>query len=382
MGQIVVALSFFLTFLASPQALGAKAPIVGGEMNFATLINQHAQGTPAQSPWVGYWWPFAEGGLASTIHAGGGLSPIEKYDVAYRASQNAGGRNTTETESAAEWERRQHGPHVSGLQSWHGHASGSAAASILFAEPRTPVSLFGITFGVSDLKALLAEAAQSTRGVTFGHTVDAAQDQSSPRFNDVAPNQFFLALTNEMGRLRRGIVMDRHAGHETWNVPIAGYAIEYPTASDDLGADLRYRNMYRVAVRARVWWASNNVAPDESAPPFDIGQLRDVFDHRFYPGRRYSMVLWLDGPLVFDVSGKLVSSGNVVQLTYGKSVDGGYWTPDTAAGELIHSHPDTMFIPTALGTPASGSPGQHRNPRLSGSWVSENLAKPAARAGH
>ena len=377
MGQIVIALSFFLVFLAMPDALAAKAPVVSGEMNFATLINQHAQGTPAQSPWVGYWWPFTEGGVASARHSADGLSPIEKYDAAYRAALNAQGRETAQVESAAEWEQRQHGPHVSGLQTWHGHATGWATASILFAEPRAAISLFGVTFGVADVKALLSEAADGARGATFGRSVESAQDQSSARFNDVAPNQFFLALTNEMGRLKRGIVMDRHAGHEVWNVPIAGYAFDYPTARDDLGADARYRNLYRVAVRARVWWTSNNVAADETAPPFDLARLRNIFDDRHYPGRQYSMVLWLDGPLVFDVSGKLVSSGNVVQLAYGTSVDGGYWTPDASAGELIHAHPDTMFIPQALG-PA----GNSRNPRLDVSWVAEKLARPGTRSGN
>ena len=59
---------------------------------------------------------------------------------------------------------------------------------------------------------------------------------------------------------------------------------------------------YRVNVAARIWWANDNVDPDEVSPPFNLEAFKDEYFDHFYPGRRLKYELWLDAPAEFDAA--------------------------------------------------------------------------------
>lgn len=358
-----------------------QAATISGETNFTTLIHQFARAQAAHTPWVGYWWPYVTGGISSSQFEQG-ASPSQKYDHAYRNYLTSRGVDLSRFPGLSGWEDEHHGSATPGVEAWQGHDLGWAAASILFNEPQNAASVEGVRFEESDLKALLAEYALDAQGQTYGVRVDNERDVHSSKYDDISPNQFFLALTNIMGKDGKAFLMDRHAGTQSWNVPVAGYAINYPLPTDYLGAHMRYRGVYRLRMTARVWWASNNVAPNAHTPKFDLVALYDRFDDPFFPGAKYEFELWLDGPVTFDQFGKVLTSGNVMQINYGHTVMGGTWLlPNPAPGNAPASmpvepalrelsHPDYIMVPTGV-SPVSTL----RNPNFDAPWFADRFAK-------
>ena len=258
-----------------------------GEKNFALLINQYTQGKIEPTPWAGFWWPYSGNGIA----AGGffnNASPAGKYDAARG--------NTTQAQM---WEIRNHGAMVPRLQSWWGHCNGWCAAAALFPEPHDTVTVNGIPFGIGDQKALLSEAGMSVNADFYGERLDV-DDPSSPKYWDTVPDQYFLVLTNYIGKLKQAVLIDRYTGSQIWNQPLAGYQFEYPTAADYLGNSPDAPNVYKILLTSTIWWLDDGVAPDVQTPPFDYADdASGVIQSRVL-----KMELWLDGPVVFDGAGK------------------------------------------------------------------------------
>src|SRR5690606_2279209 len=115
-----------------------------GEKNFATLINNYAEGKPKQVPWAGPWWPYTQNGIA------GGSAPAGKYDAARCNSPRS-----------ANWEVKHHGAGVKGVQGWWGHCNGWSVSAALYPEPDQTIEVNGISFEIQDIKGLLAEAAMN-----------------------------------------------------------------------------------------------------------------------------------------------------------------------------------------------------------------------------
>src|SRR5262249_17857202 len=142
------------------------------------------------------------------------------------------------------------------------------------------------TLDVRDQKALLAESWMEFSGDFVGTRVNDEGDFSSAAFWDVVPAQFHLMLTNVVGKQKHGLILDRHTGHEIWNQPLEGYKIEPVKPEDYLGAHPQYPDIYRVNMTAWIWWANDNVDPDELTPPFSIEAMgEEIYDH-FFPGRK------------------------------------------------------------------------------------------------
>lgn len=366
MTRFLISLIAFLSIMATfPRAL---ADVIVGETNFATLISQHARGQVARTPWIGYSWPYQLGGLSASPL---GLSPAEKYDAAYRAYLYSRGIDQTYYEPLAIWETDHHGLGLGNAQAWQAHDLGWAVASVLYAEPTKDVHSGGVQFTAHDIKALLAELAGDAHGTTYGQMVKNQADLGSAKGRDVSPNQFFLALTNLIGKAGQNIVIDRNPGIATAHVPLVGYAIDYPAKANYLGKHPQYRNIYRIKLNARVWWANNVLAPVAQTPKFDMPSLYNRFDDPYFPGTIYQFELWLDAPVVFSDFGQIISAGNVVQLPYGAAVMGGEWIKPLDPALAEYAHPDYMLLPTAVSPIAKA-----RNPRLDAVWLHETFIKP------
>lgn len=300
-----------------------------GEKNFAKLINQYTRAKVEPTPWAGYWWPYSSNGIASGAHGSGG-SPAGKYDAA------RGGRTR-----AQNWEAEHHGSKVKGIAPWWGHCNGWCAASVLIPEPSADARVNGINFGIADIKALVSEAGMSTSADFFGNRVDWGNDYATTKYLDTVPDQYFLVLTNYIGKLRQGVLIDRFTGDQVWNQPLAGYSFEYPKPEDYLGADPNAPGVYRIMLTSTLWWMRDDVNPSVITQPFDY-QDSDTVE-----SRTLRMELWVDAPIVFGADGKIVSSGNVIVTREGDFHVGGKWQ----GSDFADGWPDYMWVPYSIVPP-------------------------------
>ncbi|MEW6057670.1 MAG: hypothetical protein AB1540_13755 [Bdellovibrionota bacterium] len=321
------------------------------EWNLASLQKKYAKAMAIPTPWIGYWWPYREGGINNGLNDADGLSAAAKLDRVF------GKRNWV-----SGWEYNRHGK---GRRSpdWWGHCNGWAVAAIMEAEPRSDIDVKGVRFGVRDRKAILSEYWMESGSDFIGNRVWSAKDTSSRAFWDVVPAQFHLAMTNIVGRQGRSVIIDRYTGYEIWNQPVVAYEIKPIREDDYLGRDPRYRNLYRVNVETTLWWANDEVDPDEITPEFQWEE------DDFFSKRTLRYELWVDAPLEFDSSGNLASSGNIVLTNQGT---GGRWKNGSTYNELVNSHPDYIWIPLSYAR-SSG----FKNPRINDAWVRANIAAEA-----
>ncbi|MEW6055205.1 MAG: hypothetical protein AB1540_01210 [Bdellovibrionota bacterium] len=343
--------------------------------NLYDLMARHSRAVVSPQPWAGYWWPYVGQGIASTWRDGSGMSPADKYDAAYKIFLESRGANTAEYKSMAAWERTRHGPGLANVESWWGHCNGWAAASLMVPEPTAPKVINGIRFEVRDLKAILSESWMEFSGDFVGNRVNAPGDTGSAAYWDIAPAQFHLLLAHKVGRQNRGLILDRHTGHEIWNQPLVAYKFEPITPDDYLGAHPSFPEIHRVNVTAKIWWANDNVAPDMTTGAFNMEES-EFTSNQYFPrrdapfhGRKLRYELWLDAPAEFDEAGNLIRSGDILITEEDGRYVGGVWKNGSHGS--INAHPDYMWMPHGI-QHSSG----YKNPRLDDAWVREYIGTP------
>lgn len=221
----------------------------------------------------------------------------------------------------------------------------------------------GIPFSIADQKALLSEAAMEISADFFGNRVDWSSDYQSYKYDDVIPAQYFLVMTQYMGRLGQVVLLDRYTGDQVWNQPAVGYQFEYPKPQDYLGADPSAPSVYRMKMRSALWWGRDDVDPNAITREFEF----EANEH--FEGRVLNFELWLDGPVVFDESGRIVSSGDVVIAREGNRLVGGEWR--NGEGYLSDAHPDYLWIPFSVLKPNEVEP--YANPHVDVDWLRKYL---------
>ena len=327
-----------------------------GEKNFAHLINLYTQGKVEPQPWAGYWWPYTKNGIA----AGGFMdaqSPAGKYDAARGGSTHA-----------QSWEIIHHGAGVPKVQQWWGHCNGWCAASALFPEPAGPVKVNGIPFSIGDIKGLLTEAGMSVSADFYGERVNV-DDPNSSQYLDTIPDQYFLVLTNFIGKLKHAVLIDRYTGSQVWNQPLAGYRFEYPKPSDYLGNLPEAPHIYRILLTSTLWWMDDGVDPSIQSPTFNY----EDDPNGVIQSRTLRMELWVDAPITFNDQGKIISSGDVVVTRKDKTLIGGEWR--IGDGYIVDGWPDYMWVPYQLTSPTD--PDQdYINPEIDIQWIQSHLLAP------
>lgn len=319
------------------------------EWNLAKLQRDYAKGVADPVPWIGYWWPYTEDGIADDSYDKDKMGPSDKLDKALGNSNWVTG-----------WEMRNHGT-ARNPADWWGHCNGWATAAIMEPEPRKARTVNGVTFEVRDRKAILSEYWLQSGADFIGSRVWNSGDTTSAAFWDVVPAQYYLAMTNILGRHRRSMIVDRYTGAEVWNQPMVAYEMHPIKPEDYLGRDPRYTNLYRVNVTSDMWWGSDEVEPDDLTPKFEWKET-DAFVKR-----TLKFELWVDAPLEFDSKGRLVSSGDIVLTRNGT---GGRWKNGTTYEALVDSHPDFLWLPLSY----ARSTG-YKNPRLNDAWVNKHLSE-------
>ena len=208
------------------------------EYNFQNLP---LEGQLDFTPWADTYWPSFQRGIANRWYGNTNvhvmpyknkvmsmsnkdlkkLSPAEKYDIFvgdYKYSLTKSELDRTSPKDPQ----------------WEGLCHGWAMAALLWKEPNSVIMEnedgIKIPFGASDIKALLIylQANSDTKEYMAGTrceqdlTVISFKDRDDACM-DINAGAFHVILTNRVGILKKGFVMDVDTGKEVWNQPVYAY---------------------------------------------------------------------------------------------------------------------------------------------------------------
>ncbi len=161
-------------------------------------------------PWRGYWWPRKNATMNPSL---------TKYDRFVSSREN--------NPQAAAWERSFHA--YNGVN-WAGHCNGWAASAILRSEPNVPRSdtASGVTFSVSDQKALLAELDYCVSLAFFGN-----RNYGAGNNGDIRPELFHKTVLYYIGSLHKPVIMDYRSDAPVDNHIVSGYSMQIQQVSSN-----------------------------------------------------------------------------------------------------------------------------------------------------
>jgi hypothetical protein len=235
-----------------------------------TLADLPLEGKAKKKAWPASYWPTYEDSTNTRWLGPDQLSPMEKYDLVFnkwtppsnfmelqpRGSSCAHADfDTTYYEAigpAARWmtENRGHWRTHDGLDNdndgkidecignegiaiWWGLCHAWTPAALLEDEPLYPVSINGVTFEISDLKALMITAYDASKAMVIGgrcKTNDVERDENGrileSSCRDTNAGSFHVILGNFLGRLELGFAEDRTYDAQVWNQPVDSYMVE------------------------------------------------------------------------------------------------------------------------------------------------------------
>ena len=244
---------------------------VAFEYNYDEL-KQYAEGRAEQTPWPSDYWSYYEDSTNVRYKGVDTLSPVEKYDVAFNnwtpnmelkpmstSTDCQAGLITDKHDDyydhlgpAARWQHKNKGNYrardgvdndndgktdecdddYDGIETWWGLCHAWAPAAILEPEPGRSVTVNGVEFTVSDIKALMITMYDRSSAHMLG---DRCNDQEVERDDlgralntacrDTNAGSFHVVITNMLGKMKRAFAEDRTAGYQVWNQPILGYQI-------------------------------------------------------------------------------------------------------------------------------------------------------------
>ena len=121
-----------------------------------------------------------------------------------------------------------------GVESWWGLCHAWVPAALLEDEPLKPVVENGVTFEVSDLKALLIAIHDPTQAVMVGgrcNLKEVKRDEKTGRIlaeecRDVNAGTYHVIMANYLGKMKRGIAEDRTWDYQVWNQPVRAWRVE------------------------------------------------------------------------------------------------------------------------------------------------------------
>ncbi|MEK6704810.1 MAG: hypothetical protein AABZ06_03395 [Bdellovibrionota bacterium] len=359
---LVIFLSLII-FQAGSSSADSTGNFIIRSNSFKELYNLDGRAAqPRNVPWAGSYWSFRHDGIADSSEQQ--PSPAGKYDNTFR--QNG---------LAVKWEKENHscstlsGETKASCDGWWGHCNAWSAAAIKEPEPRHHTDFHGIKFTVADLKAYLTEIWMESGELFSGNTQKDKEtdswvydDKSTTSlmsdgsatyyesFWDVTPRAFFLIMTNYVGILKMGLVIDRFTGDQVWNQPVVGYRILPIRTRDILQPITRNgRMIYPVFLRMKFYWANDEVYETHVSAPFDIKKTADsediesiITNGEDYAGRLLKFTLFFDEPVQVNTTGTEV-------LSSGRILSEGIWDHRVNKGyDLDSTHPDFIWLPTQL----------------------------------
>ena len=242
------------------------------------------------TPWTGSYWPYVGDGINARWQADRGmsaqdswrgLSPAEKYDIAFNGWIPPEGfqelspmdAHTCEFDEAyyqalgpaADWTHRNKGlgrltngidddrdgtmdadecaehsegpsstsrRELDGLETWWGICHAWAPAALMEQQPLGPVTRNGVTFDTADLKGLIMQQWDRTRAYGVGGRCEEAEIERddtgrvlTDECRDLNAGSWHVIVTNFIGMNKKGFVIERTTNYEVWNQPLFGYKI-------------------------------------------------------------------------------------------------------------------------------------------------------------
>lgn len=254
------------------------------EYNFDALPTEGQTNT---TPWTASYWPYYHDGLNHRWQEGvamdeesgwRGLSPAEKYDIAFNDWSPTEGfselepfnNETCEFDQAyydalgpaAVWTHRNKGLGVmtdgrdgdgdgvadadeckqnldaektdfDGIETWWGICHAWAPAALVEEQPLSAVTRNGVTFDVSDMKGLIIQQWDRMGAIGVGgrcNEEELERDENGrvikDECRDLNPGSWHVIVTNFIGMNKKGIVIERTTNYEIWNQPLFGYTID------------------------------------------------------------------------------------------------------------------------------------------------------------
>ena len=247
-----------------------------------------------------------------------GLAATEKFDIALRQYQFP----TTRMELTQRGTQRTPAPKY-----WEGFCNGVCAASILFREPKYPVSVTnedGITveFQPNDIKALAAASyfyVEKYAAINSPNRTEAEINLATiPN-----PGVFDFLLTQYLGKHFVSFVVDINPNPEIWNHVVIGYTRKLgPILAWPEGGDAPQGTRFIVDTRVTVRYAEN--VSDDASNRGTISALR-ALRKGYIVEKTYRYQLFLDQE---------------------QKVVGGVWPPETTMA------PDLVWFPGGRGMDA------------------------------
>lgn len=334
-------------------------------------LEQYKTGRADQTPWPSDYWATYEDSI--NVRYAGGLSPAEKYDKAFNGwsadssvspmDVHADCRNGVIEDKhdeyydqlgpAARWQHENRGNYPArngvdddgdgtvdecgggdydGVETWWGLCHAWVPAAILEPEPIEPVTINGVQFSTSDIKALLIASYDRSSALMLGgrcNEKEVERDEygrlTQSECRDTNAGAFYVVITNMLGKMKRSFAEDRTAGYQVWNQPVLGYTIH---EARELTEEQAVAKLGRPGVDYNSEFGSPDAASfryvrmdvdyiTESAASVD-GPLTPNID-AYTRTDRYEMVIELD------------ADGNVI---------GGEWL-----NYARETHPDFLWLP-------------------------------------
>jgi len=241
------------------------------EYNYDKLM-EFQTGEAEQTPWPSDYWSYYEDSINVRYAGEGTLSPVEKYDVAFNnwtpnmelkpmdvsadcedgLIKDKHDEYYAQLGPAAKWQHENKGNYKArngidddgdgktdecdddydGIETWWGLCHAWVPAAILEAEPQHSVTVNGVEFSVSDIKALLIASYDRSSAHMLGGRCNAKEverdDQGRALLaecRDTNAGSFYVVITNMLGKMKRAFAEDRTAGYQVWNQPILAYRI-------------------------------------------------------------------------------------------------------------------------------------------------------------
>ena len=214
------------------------------------------KGEAKKIPWPGSYWPTYQDSINVRWAGPGTESPVAKYQRAYGASGNLedtvsraygidSQRGQKACKESSECDRslgescakRDGASSGRCIPSWFGLCHAWAPAAILEPEPIKDVTENGVTFRVSDLKALTTFVYNAVESRFLSQRCEASNNANeltrdeSGRPTDTAcrdtnPGAFHIVVANFLGLKGQSFVEDRTYDAQVWNQPMRGYEVQ------------------------------------------------------------------------------------------------------------------------------------------------------------
>ncbi len=229
------------------------------------------EGRAERTPWPDTYWATYQDSINVQWSGRGVLSPAQKYDLAFNGWKVPEGFTDLKPYEASNceskgWSKEYYeklGPAAKwtsdnkgnlhardgldndkdgktdecddrdGVETWWGLCHAWVPAAMLESEPKRAVTYNGVTFEVSDIKALLISQYDRSQATMIGgrcNDKEVKRDEKTGRIldeqcRDTNAGTWHIVMSNMLGLMKRALAEDRTYNYEVWNQPVVEFKV-------------------------------------------------------------------------------------------------------------------------------------------------------------